>query len=152
MADARKRRQKENKRKRVREERKGEPGYDSDGYSIDFEDSEDDIDAENTGDSKVKNPIKKEEGGDVDLDQFERDDEGNYNFDGYDTDEMRELLQSLRSGNKPKRKRRKLDVEPNAKRVAKTLRAVIPDEEQKEMENKKKQWFKGGQDENWDNI
>ena len=185
---------------RIKEERKGEPGFDSDGDPIEgtgaigdvFGDSIEDGD----GDRDIKNEhddmsddhdagwdddetdsddantehivrIKREKSSDkesdeddddeeddggVDLEQFEADKDGNYNFDGYDTDEMRELLQSLRSGHKPPRKKRKVDprVPTYNKPISKALRKVIPKKEQKEMENRKREWFDDDDDENWD--
>merc|ERR1712173_201889 len=117
--------EKEREKLRIKHERKGQPGYDPDGDRLDGEEDEDmdnegvfedeiDLQADELIDGKPHEPHPDdkdcyevqdgcEDPNAIDLDKFEMDDEGNYNFDGYDTDEMKDLLKSLRSDNAPKR-------------------------------------------------
>ena len=87
----------------------------------------------------------------MDLSTFKVDKDGNYDLDGYDTDQMKELLEALRSGqNEPPRKRRKVDGESNdSKAISKSLRKTVSEGERRRMEKRKNEWFGGDEEEKW---
>jgi len=167
----RRRELKERQKARIKAERKGEAGYTPDGDRLDGEEDEDmendgvfeeDSDPEdgelidgkpNPEEANPNEPtiVQQEDNGEeIDIDQFEVDEDGNYDFDGYDTDEMRDLLKSLRS--EPKEDEETKSVKKKkSKPLAKTLRKVMPEWKQKKLESKKKKWFDDDEnDENWD--